>query len=53
LADLNTEDGADFRNVVRITSTDFEVLLQMIDWLQNIKLHRILACPHSEHLSWR
>jgi hypothetical protein len=30
LADLKLEDGAGFRNVVRMTASDFEMLLQII-----------------------
>jgi hypothetical protein len=30
LADLRPEDGAGFRNFVRMTSSDFEILLQII-----------------------
>jgi hypothetical protein len=51
LADLKVEDGAGFRNFVRMTLADAEVSLQMIGCI-------ILASPYShlstyEHLSWR
>jgi len=38
------------QNFCRNAPSDSEVLLH-IKWLQNIRLHCILACPNSEHLS--
>jgi hypothetical protein len=50
LADLKVEDGTQ-----KFCQNDTNLFGSVAtnDWLQNIKLQRILACPYSAYLPWR